>query len=91
MTPQTAVVHNADVQVHEDPADIVAALQKQLWQPVHWTETIQYLVSQGVTRALECGPGKVLAGLNRRIDRSLDTTALVDAASIQSALGGDES
>lgn len=82
------VVHNTDVLVHDDAAAIRGALTRQLWQPVRWTETIRKLADRGVTRFVECGPGKVLAGLNRRIDRTLEIIALADAATLASAVRG---
>ena len=60
------VIQNVDVKAHKRPLDVTRALTRQLWQPVRWTETIQHLASRGVESFVECGPGKVLAGLNRR-------------------------
>lgn len=80
--PRTPVVHNVDVAPHADIDEIRAALVRQLWQPVRWSATIQMLADNGVTRFAECGPGKVLAGLNRRMVRSLTTVALVDYAAL---------
>ena len=71
------VIHNVDVKEHRDADDIRDLLVRQMWAPVRWTETIQWLISQGVGRYAECGPGKVLTGLNRRISREVATTALV--------------
>lgn len=71
------VIHNVDVKEHRDADDIRDLLVRQMWAPVRWTETIQWLISQGVGRFAECGPGKVLTGLNRRISREVETTALV--------------
>ena len=59
---------------------------KQLHTPVRWVETVQALKAAGIGRVIECGPGKVLAGLNKRIDDSLPALALVDEASLQAAL-----
>jgi len=81
--PGIPVIHNADVQAHDDPDLIRDTLARQLWQPVHWTRTIQMLAGQGTQRFVECGPGKVLAGLNRRIERKLPVNALTDAASME--------
>jgi [acyl-carrier-protein] S-malonyltransferase len=83
---QVPVVQNADVKVYEDSSDIINALSRQLWQPVQWTATIEHLKAQGVDQFIECGPGKVLAGLNRRISRESATVALTDPESIQSTL-----
>jgi [acyl-carrier-protein] S-malonyltransferase len=80
------VVQNADVAVHRIPAAVRDALARQLWQPVRWTETIQSLLDRGVTRFVECGPGKVLAGLNRRISRGSEMVTLTDSESLSAAL-----
>ena len=80
------VIQNADVQSYESNEAIIDALSRQLYQPVRWTETVLFLKSQGVERFIECGPGKVLAGLNSRISRESHTIALLDSESINSAL-----
>jgi [acyl-carrier-protein] S-malonyltransferase len=80
--PSIPVVHNVDVQTHVTPDEIRAALARQAANPVRWTETVQALVGHGVTDVVECGPGKVLAGLARRIDDSLSAYALIDGAAI---------
>jgi [acyl-carrier-protein] S-malonyltransferase len=85
-TPAIPVLHNTDVQSHAEPDAIRAALAKQLHTPVRWVETVHALKAAGVERVIECGPGKVLAGLNKRIDDSLPAMALVDEASLQAAL-----
>ncbi len=85
-TPAIPVLHNADVQRHADADAIRAALAKQLHTPVRWVETVQALKAAGIERVIECGPGKVLAGLAKRIDDSLPALALVDEASLQAAL-----
>jgi [acyl-carrier-protein] S-malonyltransferase len=85
-TPNIPVLHNTDVQSHAEPDAIRAALAKQLHTPVRWVETVQALKVSGIARVIECGPGKVLAGLNKRIDDSLTALALVDEASLQAAL-----
>jgi [acyl-carrier-protein] S-malonyltransferase len=84
--PSIPLLHNTDVQSHADADAIRAALAKQLHTPVRWVETIQALKAAGIERVIECGPGKVLAGLNKRIDDSLPAVALVDEASLQAAL-----
>lgn len=76
------VLHNVDMQARSTAEDIRAALVRQLWQPVRWAATVAELSSRGVNRFAECGPGKVLAGLNRRIVRSAETVALVDMETI---------
>nr|NIP16992.1 ACP S-malonyltransferase [Xanthomonadales bacterium]NIX11782.1 ACP S-malonyltransferase [Xanthomonadales bacterium] len=85
--PMVPVVHNVDVGVHAGAEEVRDALSRQLWQPVRWTETIAHLIDNGVTRFVECGPGKVLAGLNRRIDRTPEVFALTDGAAVAKALG----
>jgi [acyl-carrier-protein] S-malonyltransferase len=84
--PLIPVLHNTDVQSHAEPDAIRAALAKQLHTPVRWVETVQALKAAGMERVIECGPGKVLAGLNKRIDDTLPALALVDEASLQAAL-----
>ena len=84
--PRIPVLHNTDVQSHDDGTGIRTALARQLHTPVRWVETVQALSAAGVERVIECGPGKVLAGLSKRIDDSLPALALVDEASLQAAL-----
>lgn len=69
--PQISVIQNADVAAYSDPEKIRDALVRQLILPVRWVETIQYMMSQNVSTFLECGPGKVLCGLNKRISREI--------------------
>ncbi|OZA17000.1 MAG: [acyl-carrier-protein] S-malonyltransferase [Thiotrichales bacterium 17-46-47] len=71
-TPRVSVVNNVHVAVESDVKAIQAALLAQLYSPVRWVETVQFLKSQGVTRLVEVGPGKVLAGLNKRIDNEIE-------------------
>ena len=82
------VIQNADVAAHAEAEAVRDALARQLWQPVRWTETIQSLLERGVNRFVECGPGKVLAGLNRRISRESEIVALTDSESLVAALQG---
>jgi [acyl-carrier-protein] S-malonyltransferase len=84
--PSVPVLHNADVAAHNDPAAIRDALARQLYSPVRWVESMQAFAAQGVTRIAECGPGKVLAGLNKRILADVPTLALADAAALAEAL-----
>jgi [acyl-carrier-protein] S-malonyltransferase len=70
------VVHNVDVEIHGAADAVRAALVRQLWQPVRWSATIQRLIDAGVVRFVECGPGMVLSGLNRRISRDVASLAL---------------
>lgn len=82
------VINNVDVEQEQDIDRIRAALVRQLYSPVRWTETVRALQSLGVTHAYECGPGKVLAGLAKRIDRRLSVQVLETAASFEAALIG---
>lgn len=84
--PEIPVLHNVDVQPHPDPDAIRAALSEQLYRPVRWVETIQAMGRQGISRCLEMGPGKVLAGLNKRIEKELETRSVYDPASLAAAL-----
>lgn len=84
--PQIPVIHNADVSTHSDADAIRAALVRQLYNPVRWVETIHYLAAQGITRIVEAGPGKVLVGLNKRIDKNIASVAAFDSASMAEAL-----
>ncbi len=86
-TPTVPVIHNADVAAHSDPAAIRDALARQLFSPVRWVESMHFLAAQGVTLIAECGPGKVLAGLNKRTLESVPTVALADAAALADTLG----
>jgi [acyl-carrier-protein] S-malonyltransferase len=83
--PQVPVLHNADVADYAEPEKIKSALARQLFSPVRWVETIAALKNRGADRFIECGPGKVLAGLNKRIDSSLSTLAITDEASLEAA------
>lgn len=86
-TPVIPVLHNLDAAAHPQPHSLRAALREQLYKPVRWTQTVQALVSQGAAVFLECGPGRVLAGLNKRIlDRGALTYALEDPAALAQAL-----
>jgi [acyl-carrier-protein] S-malonyltransferase len=76
-TPNIPVIHNADVAAYNDVAQIKDALVRQLYSPVRWVETVQAIYAQGITNSAECGPGKVLAGLTKRIVAELPCSALV--------------
>ncbi len=81
-TPQIRVIHNADVAAYDDAEKIKDALVRQLYSPVRWTETVNALVAEGITRSAECSPGKVLAGLAKRINKEASCSALTDAAQV---------
>ncbi len=84
--PALPVVQNVDAQVHDSIEGIGEALVRQLYLPVRWTDCVQALASSGITRVAECGPGKVLTGLVKRIDKSIDGRALSTPAEFQGAL-----
>lgn len=85
-SPAIPLINNVDVASPSGPEEIKTALIRQAWHPVRWVEIIQAMRSQGVTHIVECGPGKVLSGLTRRIDRDLVSLAVTDPASMQAAL-----
>jgi [acyl-carrier-protein] S-malonyltransferase len=85
-TPSVPVLHNADVASYSDAALIKDALVRQLYSPVRWVETIQALGKQGITHNVECAPGKVLAGLNKRIDTNQQAMAINDGEALKAAL-----
>ena len=84
------VIQNADVCAYQDAEQVREALARQLWQPVRWTETIASLLDSGVDRFVECGPGKVLAGLNRRITKGTSVFALTGQDAINQAMAPEE-
>lgn len=84
--PAIPVLHNVDVAAHELPDDIRQALVAQLHSPVRWVETVQALHEKGITTLVEAGPGKVLAGLNRRIVKDMAALPVYDTASLEKAL-----
>ena len=85
--PEIPVVNNVDVLVQNDVAAIKDALVRQAWHPVRWVECAQFIAEQGVTDMVECGPGKVLAGLAKRIDARLTGHALVNQESLNAIRG----
>ena len=87
-TPDIRYVSAVDGLEHSDPGDIRALLGRQLARPVYWTQTVRALLASGVQALIECGPGKVLTGLNRRIERRADLAclALEDADAVSAAL-----
>jgi [acyl-carrier-protein] S-malonyltransferase len=84
--PALPVVQNVDAEVHEGTQSIRDALVRQLYLPVQWTGCVQALAARGVARIGECGPGKVLSGLAKRIDKSLDARPLGTPGDLESAL-----
>ena len=81
--PRIPVINNVDVASYVDPDQIKDALVRQAYNPVRWVETIRAFSAQGITHVAECGPGKVLAGMIKRIEGSLESLALQDKASIE--------
>ena len=82
---QMPVVHNADVAAYDDAAKIKDALVRQLYSPVRWVETVQSAHQQGIAASAECGPGKVLAGLTKRIVADLPCVAMVSQEAFEEA------
>ncbi|MEN8205080.1 MAG: ACP S-malonyltransferase [Pseudomonadota bacterium] len=85
-TPSIKVIQNVDATLHDDPDTIRANLDRQLYSPVQWVGSVQAMGKQGVTRIIEAGPGKVLTGLCKRIDKTIAAAAIFDESSLQSAL-----
>ncbi|MBP6438713.1 MAG: ACP S-malonyltransferase, partial [Thermomonas sp.] len=84
--PALPVVQNVDARAHDSVDAIRDALVRQLYLPVQWTGCVHALAACGVTRVAECGPGKVLTGLVKRIDKSLDARALGTPADFTAAI-----
>jgi [acyl-carrier-protein] S-malonyltransferase len=84
--PRISVINNVDVQILNDPSVIKDALVRQAAKPVRWQETIQAMAAQGVTQVVECGPGKVLAGLTKRINDQVTGLPVFDEASLNEVL-----
>lgn len=83
--PHIPVLHNADVAAYSDAASIKNALVRQLYSPVRWVETIQAIAARGIAQAAECGPGKVLAGLNKRIASDMTCFTLTGVEAVAEA------
>jgi len=84
--PTISVINNVDVQILNDPSAIKDALVRQAAKPVRWQETIQAMAAQGITQVVECGPGKVLAGLTKRINDQVTGLPVFDEASLNEVL-----
>jgi [acyl-carrier-protein] S-malonyltransferase len=84
--PLVPVVNNVDVRAETAPEAIRSALVRQLYSPVRWTESVEFMAAEGVTLLLEVGPGKVLTGLTKRIVDTLTAAAVNDTASLSAAL-----
>lgn len=85
-TPSIPVINNADVTAASDADAIRDALVRQLYSPVRWVETVEKMSAEGVDRLVECGPGKVLVGLNKRIVKTMSAAAIFDTATLEAAL-----
>ena len=84
--PGIPVIHNVDVAEHSAPDAIRAALAQQAASPVRWTATVRQMAALGVTHVVECGPGRVLAGMNKRIAEGIESFALIDSDAINETL-----
>jgi [acyl-carrier-protein] S-malonyltransferase len=85
-TPRVPVINNIDVAVESEPERIRDALARQAAGPVRWAEIIRRMAGEGVTHVVECGPGRVLAGLTKRIVPGVESLSLTDPATIGEAL-----
>ncbi len=85
-TPKMTLIHNVDVASHNAEEVIKNALKEQLFKPVRWVDGIKYMHDQGVANMVECGPGKVLLGLNKRIVKQANHMAMFDPASLENVL-----
>lgn len=88
--PDIPVLQNVDATAHSDPDVIRGNLDKHLYSPVQWVKTIQAMRAQGIEHIIEAGPGKVLAGLCKRIDKAITSAAVYDPATLDEALAGTE-
>lgn len=86
VAPHIPVIHNWDVREHQEPQSIREALIRQVHNPVRWSETIIRMATDGVDTLVECGPGKVLTGLNRRIEKSMKVLPVQDPETLDAAL-----
>jgi [acyl-carrier-protein] S-malonyltransferase len=84
--PKIDLINNVDVSIESDPLRIKDALVRQAAAPVRWVETIRKMAELGATHVVECGPGRVLAGMTRRISPALQSLSLADRASLENAL-----
>ncbi|EIC29399.1 ACP S-malonyltransferase [Methylomicrobium album] len=85
-SPEMTLIHNTDVMSHSAPEVIRNALKEQLFKPVRWVDSIRFMHDQGVTRIVECGPGKVLIGLNKRIAKDAEHLSIFDTKSFHTTL-----
>ena len=85
-TPEMTLIHNVDVSAHSAPEVIRNALKEQLFNPVRWVDSIKFMSDQGVTIFVECGPGRVLIGLNKRIAKNAEHFSIFDPETLNQAL-----
>ncbi len=84
--PNMALIHNVDVAIHDSAEQITDALKEQLFKPVRWVESIRYIHQQGVADFVECGPGKVLMGLNKRIAKGANHMTMYNPITLDNVL-----
>ena len=84
--PKISLVNNVDVESHSDPAAVKSALVRQAYSPVRWVEIIERMVKEGATHIVECGPGKALVGMTKRIDAHVKSFSLADRGALEQAL-----
>jgi [acyl-carrier-protein] S-malonyltransferase len=85
-TPEIPVVHNVHAQPESNPEKIKELMVEQIASPVQWVKSVQYMIEQGVEQTVECGPGKVLSGLNKRIHKAMECAGVDEPDALQSAL-----
>jgi [acyl-carrier-protein] S-malonyltransferase len=85
-TPKATLIHNVDVASHSAPEVIRNALKEQLYKPVRWADSVKFMHDQGVTSFIECGPGKVLIGLNKRIAKDAEHMSIYDPETLNKVL-----
>ncbi len=85
-TPEIPVMHNVHAKTESDPENIRSLLVEQIYSPVKWTSCVQAMVEMGITSTVECGPGKVLSGLNKRIHSPMDCYAIEQSDALENAL-----
>lgn len=89
-TPKIPTIQNVDAEVAKDPARIREKLCQQLYRPVLWVDSVRYMIDEGVNTVIECGPGKVLAGLCKRISREVNALSFYDPATLEKAIARAE-
>jgi [acyl-carrier-protein] S-malonyltransferase len=85
-SPRVPVIHNVHLRAESDPEAIRNALVRQIESPVRWVELIQKMAADGVDRVVECGPGKVLTGLNKRIVKTIETYPVFDPETLKATI-----